>query len=77
MSIVAKKTKTPRKMQKNNNLLKTKKMLITKCQLGGQILHSACHGSGSLLCPRKLRHCLPGSAFALLRGPQVYVCDRV
>jgi len=58
MSIPAKKTKTPQKTQKNNNLLKIKRILNTlKSQLkGAQFLHLAFQGGSSPLAPRHLRH---------------------
>jgi len=59
MSTLAKKTKTPRKT-KNNNLLKTKRMLNIKMSAkGGAVFtFSLPGGGGSLPCPRQLRHCI-------------------
>jgi len=51
----SKKTKTPRKTQKNNNLLKTKRILSIKISAkGGPALHLACQGGGSLPVPRSV-----------------------
>jgi len=56
--LAKKKTKTPRKTQKNNNLQKTKRILISKCQLKrGQFLHLVCQGDQPAPpAPRQLRH---------------------
>jgi len=48
-----------RKTQKNNNLMKAKKMPKPKYKLSrGQVSAFSFQGGDSLLCPRQLRHWL-------------------
>jgi len=49
--------KTLRKTQKNNNLLKTKRIVNTKIQaMGGPGFYISLPGGGLHPCPRQLRH---------------------
>jgi len=60
MSKLVKKTKTPRKTQKNSNQLKTKIIINMKISdEGGPVFtFSLPGGAARPLAPRQLRHCL-------------------
>jgi len=48
--------KTPRKMQKINNVLKTKRLLIIKTQAKGSLtVHLSCQWTAFVHAPRQLR----------------------
>ena len=59
MSILGKKRKHPEE-RKNNNLLKTKRILTAECQLKGLSFYIClpARGGSPPLHPRQLRHCL-------------------
>jgi len=59
MFILAKKTKTPRKTQKGNNLLKTQIILNIKISdKGGPVFTFSLPGGRLAPCPLQLRHWL-------------------